>query len=87
LQNRELALGCQCANLAYAYLIVGELISLDLISKFEPEFSKNNWRGLSGWFQILAFFMVGGPILTRAYRRHLDILTGPRISDENPQHD
>jgi hypothetical protein len=41
-----------------------------------------------GWFLAFLFLMVGGaPIFTWAYRRHLDVLTGPWISGDNPRHD
>jgi hypothetical protein len=40
-----------------------------------------------GWFLILLFFVVGVPVFTWAYRRHLDVLTGPWIANEMPPHD
>jgi len=45
---------------------------------------KNNWGGLLGWFLILLLCAGGVPIFAWAYRSHLDVLTGPLISHENP---
>jgi len=64
-----------------------DLIALNLISRSQPKFSKNNWVSLVGWLLVLLFVVVGVPIFTWAYRRHLDVLTGPWISGENRWHD
>jgi hypothetical protein len=40
-----------------------------------------------GWFFILLFLVVGGPAFAWAYRRRLDVLTGPWITKEGSRHD
>jgi hypothetical protein len=84
LRNRTLAPGYQGANLARADLIAPDLILLYLIFECRLDFMKNNWGGLLGWFLILHLCAGGVPIFAWAYRSHLDVLTGPLISHENP---
>jgi len=36
---------------------------------------------------VLLIVVVGVPVFTWAYRRHLDVLTGPWISGDNRWHD
>ena len=36
-----------------------------------------------GWFVILLLMVIGVPLFTWAYRRRLDVLTGPWTSNEN----
>jgi len=53
LSNRNIALGCQCANSAYTDLVVLDLISADLIfrfSRFQPKLTENNWAIAWGGF-------------------------------------
>jgi hypothetical protein len=40
-----------------------------------------------GWFLVLILIVVGIPIFTWAYRRRLDVLTGPWIVNDTAQHD
>jgi len=40
-----------------------------------------------GWFVILLLIVVGVPVFTWAYRRRLDVLTGPWITNETSRHD
>jgi hypothetical protein len=40
-----------------------------------------------GWFAVLVFIVVGIPVVAWAYRRRLDVLTGPWISNETSRHD
>jgi hypothetical protein len=76
LRNHVLALGCQGADAG------ADLIALDLISRSQPKFRKNNWSNLLGWLLVLLFVVIGVPVFTWAYRRHLDVLTGPWIAGE-----
>ena len=45
------------------------------------------WGNLMGWFLILVFFVTGIPVFMWAYRRRLDVLTGPWIANEISRHD
>jgi hypothetical protein len=40
-----------------------------------------------GWFAVLVLIVIGGPVFVWAYRRRLDVLTGPWITNETSQHD
>jgi hypothetical protein len=40
-----------------------------------------------GWFLILVLIVIGVPVFTWAYRRHLDVLTGPWIANESSRRD
>jgi hypothetical protein len=40
-----------------------------------------------GWFLILSLPVIGVPVFMWAYRRHLDVLTGPWIANEISQND
>jgi hypothetical protein len=42
---------------------------------------------LMGWLIILILIVVGVPLFTWAYRRRLDVLTGPWIANEILRHD
>jgi hypothetical protein len=39
------------------------------------------------WFLVLLSIIFGIPAFTWAYRRHLDVLTGPWIANESPPDD
>jgi hypothetical protein len=39
------------------------------------------------WFLVFLFVVIGGSIFAWAYRRRLDVLTGPWIADETSSHD
>jgi hypothetical protein len=45
------------------------------------------WDSLVGWFSILLLIVIGIPIFAWAYRRHLDVLTGPWIANEISRND
>jgi len=59
----------------------------DLIARSQSKFSKDSWSNLVGCLLILLVVVIGVPIFTWAYRRHLDVLTGPWISGDNRWHD
>jgi hypothetical protein len=40
-----------------------------------------------GWFLIPILIALGAPLFTWAYRRRLDVLTGPWIAKEISRHD
>jgi hypothetical protein len=40
-----------------------------------------------GWFPILLLVVTSIPVFAQAYRRHLDVLTGPWITKEALRHD
>lgn len=40
-----------------------------------------------GGFLILLLIVIGVPVLMWAYRRHLDVLTGPWIASETSRND
>jgi hypothetical protein len=40
-----------------------------------------------GWFLILLLLVGGVRVFMWAYERHLDVLTGPWIANENSQND
>jgi hypothetical protein len=40
-----------------------------------------------GWVLFLLLIVIGVPVFLRAYRRHLDALTGPWIANEISQND
>jgi len=40
-----------------------------------------------GWFVILLLIVVSVPVFTWAFRRRLDALTGPWITNETSRHD
>jgi hypothetical protein len=42
---------------------------------------------LMSWFVILLLIVIGVPVFTWAYRRHLDVLIGPWIASEKSRHD